>query len=172
MSLNQVNIVDPYVPWTGWGDYAFNDDVNAITEYIENQRPKIPKFPAIQKLIEDYEKWLVNLSWLEKYYTPDTSLGQAVWYRDRINELMGQSLNPSITTGDAYKKIVSVNPAEAKSFLENLFGQVLPQSLISTLKWAAIIATGGVAVYLFGPAIRNKLAQYSRTNDIIKGQMP
>lgn len=160
MPLEQVNIVDPYVPWTGWGDYAFNDDVNAITTYIENQRPQIPNHPTLQAVIEDYEHWLTNLGWTEKYLTPDTAKGEAVYYRDKINTILGQIADPSIIPGDINKKIVPVDPNTAPSTLTNILNSIFGKSLTTTIKYVVvgglIVASGGAILYLFGPAIRSK----------------
>jgi hypothetical protein len=183
MALQQVNIVDPYLPWTGWGDYAFNDDVNAITEYIENQRPQIKVHPDLQPIIEQYESWLTQLSWFEKYMTPDTALGKAVYYRDQVNAILGHTVDPTITTGDVGKKIVPVDPKQESSPLSDFLTQIIPKSLINTVKYTLygtiILATGGAVVYLFGPAIRTiaskKVEKHFSKNDIIsppQGNVP
>lgn len=151
MALEQTNIIDPYVPWTGWGDYAFNDDVNAITEYIENQRPKIKEFPQLQSVIEEYEQWLTNLSWFEKYMTPDSTLGKAVYYRDQINDIIGTRLDPSTIPGDIANKIVPVDPKTAESPLATFVHQFIPQSVITGF---LVVLGGGAIIYLFGPAIK------------------
>lgn len=170
MGLKQTNIIDPYVPWTGLGDYAFNDDVNAISEYIENQRPQIPNHPTLQATIEEYEQWLMNLSWAEKYFTPETSLRQAVYYRDKVNSILGQQTNP--TWIPSPNKIIAQNPADAPTFLSKLLGS----SGVSTLKWTVALLSGGAIIYLFGPAIRavvkNKFVKEPTHNDIIKEQQP
>lgn len=158
MALNQVNIIDPYVPWTGWGDYAFNDDVNAITEYIENQRPKIRQYPELQDIITQYEQWLTNLSWFEKYMTPDASLGKAVYYRDRVNDIIETPLDPTSVPADITTKIVPVDPSKSSDAFSTFIHQFIPESIskgIKTLVYGSlIIATGGAIVYMFGPAIR------------------
>lgn len=159
MALEQTNIIDPYVPWTGWGDYAFNDDVNAITEYIENQRPKIREFPQLQSMIEQYESWLTNLSWFEKYMTPDATKGKAVYYRDQVNDIIKTKLDPADIPGDIGTKIVPVDPSTAPDAWSTFMNQFIPESLSSGIKKIAIgvviVATGGAVIYLFGPAIRS-----------------
>ena len=192
MALVQANIIDPYIPWTGAGDYAFNDDVNAITVYIENQRPNIPKYPNIKKLIEDYESWLVHLTWLQKYYTPETSLGQAVWYRDRINQEMGQSSDPSQTPGDIMNKIVPVDPDKAPGLLGTLINSLIPAKDQKIIVGTGLALIGGYILWILGPSIKTvvtRLSQpktpklptytnsgtpisYSIRNDIIKDERP
>lgn len=162
---------------TGWKQYAFDDDVNAITEYIENTRPQIAQHPDLEQVINDYEKWLTNLSWAEKYLTPETAKGEAVWYRDRVNTILGEHISPTIITGDIKKKIISQDPATAPNFLTSFLKQVIPESLISTIKWTAVgtvaILSGGAIIYLFGPAIRSVVThKFSKHNDIIKEEKP
>jgi len=165
---------------TGWKQYEFDDDVNAITDYIENQRPKIPQYPALQGVIDDYEHWLTNLSWSEKYLTPDVSKGEAVFYRDKVNQILGEVLPADIIPGDIKKKIISQDPSTAPSMLVSLLKQLIPESLISTVKWTAfgavVILSGGAIIYLFGPTIRavanRKYLNPPQSNDIIKELKP
>jgi hypothetical protein len=128
------NVIDPYVPFTGLGDYVFNDDINAITTYIENQRPNIKKWPQLQKMIEDYEKWLINLGPIDKYVNYNDTLGQAKTQRDAINAVMGQVLDPSWDIADA-GRIVPTKVVMPGS-------QIIP----TWVKWTMGLGAGAAAV--------------------------
>jgi hypothetical protein len=166
MALTQSDIVDPYVPWSGLHDYLFNDDVNAISVYIENQRPNIKKFSALQKMIEDYEKWLTNLSWTEKYFTPENAVSQAVWYRDRVNEIMGVGIPVTDIPGDIMNKKVAVNPADSPGVIGTLLNALIPEKDRKTILTIAGVAIGGYLLWIFGPAIKNTAARFSKPKNI------
>ena len=143
MTLLQKNeVIDPYIPFTGLGDFAFNDDINAITEYIENQRPKGRQHPKILPLIEKYEQWLAALDWWDKYVRTANTLGQAVTQRDAINKILGEKLDPTRIPGDAMRKIVptSLDSSVTKIWKDIPFTTKLAGGLVAVLAIFGVVA--------------------------------
>jgi len=138
--------IDPYVPFTGLGEYIFNDDINAITTYIENQRPNIRKWPKLQGMIEAYEKWLKNLNWWDKYINPGNTLGQAVTQRNAINKAMGNIPDPSWDIADAGRIVPEkvVNKSDAWT----------PPSFNEIMKTFLYVGAGAVGLVLLIGGIR------------------
>lgn len=165
MALQQ-NMGDPLMPWTGYMDYAFNDDVNAITEYIENQRPNIKKYPKLQRIIEDYEKWLTNLGWSEKYFLIETTVSQAVWYRDQVNDAMGVAVDPSIIPGDIMNKKVAIDPKDAPGLIGSIINTIFPAKDRKLIMGIGAAALGGYLLWIFGPAIKNTATKLSKPKNV------
>lgn len=154
------------MPWTGYMDYAFNDDVNAITEYIESKRPEIKTHPNLQKIIEDYESWLTNLSWTEKYFQIESTKGQAVWYRNKVNQELGQVLDPSIIPGDIKNKIAPIDPSAAPGIIGSLLNTLVPAADRKLILGVGIAALGGYLLWIFGPAIKNTATKLSKPKNV------
>jgi hypothetical protein len=72
-----------------WADDA---DLRAIYTYVENARRSIPKFPTIQPLIEDFERWYQGLSWYDVHIMINDTLAEARRRRDELNVAMNQVL--------------------------------------------------------------------------------
>lgn len=82
---------------------ATSQDIDAITEYVEAHRAKIPKFPDVKEVIAEYEQWLTNLTWYGRYVDTDASFAEAKWYRDRLNQVTDNQLPEDWIPGDAAK---------------------------------------------------------------------
>jgi hypothetical protein len=81
--------------------YASVDDINAITTYMANAKAEASSNPVASKVIADYSKWISDLSWYKLHFDTGTALGEAKYYRDKLNTALGSVLDPTVTTGDA-----------------------------------------------------------------------
>jgi hypothetical protein len=75
-------------------------DLQAIYVYVEEQRPAIPQFPEIQKLIEDFEAWYQGLTWYDTYVMINNTIAEAARRRDLINAAMHDTIDPSWIPAD------------------------------------------------------------------------
>lgn len=80
--------------------WADDGDLRAITDYVEQQRPKIKQYPALQTKIEDFEKWLQALGWVDIHVMIDDTIAEAARRRDEINAIEGQALDPTWIPAD------------------------------------------------------------------------
>jgi hypothetical protein len=80
-----------------WADDA---DLTAISDYVENQRPLIPKFRGLQAKIEDYEHWLQGLGWVDIHVMINDTLAEAIRRKDEINVITGQSRPADVIPAD------------------------------------------------------------------------
>jgi hypothetical protein len=90
---------------------ARSDDLKAITDYIESQRAKSSEFPALLTEIAAFEKWLSGLSWYDKVIDSSKTLATAKWYRNKVNDMMGQALPTDWVSADAAKAAESAPTA-------------------------------------------------------------
>lgn len=67
-----------------WADDA---DLKAVYNYVQRQRPLIPKFPELQSKIEDFEHWYQGLSWSDIHVFINDTIAEAFRRRDEINRL-------------------------------------------------------------------------------------
>ena len=112
---------------------ATSQDIDAITEYIEGHRAKIPKFPDVKEVITEYEQWLTNLTWYGRYVDTDSSLAEAKWYRDRLNAMTGNQLPEDWIPADAAKA------AETTATAPGLMSKLKPSTKY-------YLVAGGIAV--------------------------
>jgi peptidoglycan hydrolase-like protein with peptidoglycan-binding domain len=64
------------------------DDINAITLYIEERRPLVATYPALQKVIDDYYSWRSNVSWLSNTFDFSTVYLQARTFKDEVDKIL------------------------------------------------------------------------------------
>lgn len=76
-------------------------DLDAITEYIENARSRVDEFPSLMSAITKYEAWLGNLGWYRKYLETDSVVGEAKYFRDEVNSILGDALPTNWIPADA-----------------------------------------------------------------------
>lgn len=67
-------------------------DLRAISDYIEQQRPKIPQFRGLQAKIEDFERWYQGLGWWDLHGDMTGTVSEASRRRDEINKLTQNTL--------------------------------------------------------------------------------
>ena len=79
---------------TDWDLIIDDADLIAIYNYVQNKRREIPKFPALQPKIEDFERWYQNLSWWDLHANMADTTAEAARRRDEINKI-SQDVLPS-----------------------------------------------------------------------------
>lgn len=62
-------------------------DLIAVYNYVQMKRLEIPKFPAVQAKIEDFEKWYQSLGWWDLHANMAATTAEAFRRRDEINKL-------------------------------------------------------------------------------------
>jgi hypothetical protein len=97
---SSVPVVGPVIDQWTWTPER--EALVAIDEYIRNQRPQIPRFPALRPLIESWEAWygaldVIDLSPLK---SADT-LAEAKRRRKAVNDAMGIALPDTVVPADA-----------------------------------------------------------------------
>lgn len=81
-----------------WQD---TDDLNAIYDYVRNQRPKIDKYPHLLPAIQSFESWFLGLGWYDKAIMIQDTYNEAVRRRIEINKIMGQAIPDNWVPHDA-----------------------------------------------------------------------
>lgn len=135
-----------------------NDNFQAIVTYIEEQRPQIKKHPELQKVIEDFEVWKDDLSWYQTTVSTQDTLGQAVTWRDKVNNILGQKPDPTIIPGDIMHKIVP------KKIVDTTKTSLIPKSF-----WVGVITvlSAGLAIVIF-----KKTISLSPAGQVAKALLP
>lgn len=117
-----------------WADDA---DLIAISDYVQNQRPKISKFPKLQPKIEDFERWLQGLGWVDIHVMINDTIAEAARRRDEINAIEGQAIDPTWIPADK----IGMKPGST-----GLSGQKPP--LVPTWVLPAAVVSSAVAFTL------------------------
>ncbi len=123
-----------------WADDA---ELTAISDYVQRQRPNIPKFRGLQDKIEDFEAWLQGLSWMDIHVMIDDTIAEAARRRDEINKIMGQAIPADWVQADklGMKGGAASGLSGPKPPLFSLPAWVLPTAVVSgTVTLALIIA--------------------------------
>lgn len=77
------------------------DSIEAIYQYVRNQRPNIEKYPGLLKKIENFEAWYQTLSWYDKNIDSSETLNQAKRLRNEVNDAMHQKIPDTWVPADA-----------------------------------------------------------------------
>lgn len=78
-----------------------NQDIDAITVYIIGRKPLISQYPALEKVIKDYEVWLSNQGWYSRTIDGDSTFSNAKYFRDEVNRIIGAEIPKDWVPADA-----------------------------------------------------------------------
>lgn len=127
-------------------EIAAIDAINAIYAYVEAQRIKIPKFPAIGPLIDSFEGWYGQLEESTKggmfpgmpgpsilvHTVNVTDVNEAKRRRQEINDAMGAKLPSDSVPADSGQTPADKPPVD---------------STISTIVTTVAVVIGGIVLY-------------------------
>jgi hypothetical protein len=88
-----------------------SDNLEAIYQYVRNQRPNIDKYPGLLKKIEEFEGWYQTLSWFDKNVVSDDNLNKARRLRNDVNDAMHQKIPDTWVPADAPQTSPDLPPA-------------------------------------------------------------
>lgn len=78
-----------------------NQDIDAITAYIVDKKSMISQYPALEKVIKDYEVWLSNQGWYSRTIDGDSTFASAKYFRDEVNRITGSEIPKDWVPADA-----------------------------------------------------------------------
>ena len=72
--------------------WADDDDLKAIYNYVEQQRPLIKNFLGLESKIKSFERWYQGLTWFDLHVMINDTIAEAIRRRDEINRTINQSI--------------------------------------------------------------------------------
>lgn len=122
--------------------------INAIYEYVRNQRPRIGEYPGLLPLIADFEGWYqaleeawskgINLGVIAtRHIVSISDVNEAKRRRDEINGIMGEHIPDTNIPHDAPQ----TPPGKPKDY------GIEPEFSIGTALTYGSIALGGLILY-------------------------
>lgn len=77
------------------------ETLDAIYDYIRNQRPRINEFPGLLQEIQSFESWYQGLGWYDRNIVSKEALDEAKRRRNKLNEVMKTKIPDTWVPADA-----------------------------------------------------------------------
>lgn len=66
------------------------DDVDAIKDYLSRREPDLRKLEGGQSIVDNFRRWYAGLNIVDRTVSLQRTVGEAKWYRNRANTLLGE----------------------------------------------------------------------------------
>lgn len=79
------------------------DDVDAIRDYLNRNEGDLRKTAEGGKVVDEFRIWYRALGTTDWLFRADNVVGEAKWYRNEANRILGKSLPEGQVSADAHR---------------------------------------------------------------------